>query len=93
MAKGVGSDGGGHEEGWPTVPEGWPGNPMGWLLFCQGVARGVAKGMGVAKGVELGLGSVLGQIDFPIPFLGNGVPFLGNGVGGGHNFQRGGQLK
>ena len=44
--------------------------------------------MGVAIGVELGLGSVLelGQIDFPIPFV-------GGEVGGGHNIQRGGQLK
>ena len=31
-----------------------------------------SRGMGVAKGVELGSVSELGQIDFPIPFLGGG---------------------
>ena len=52
--------------------------------------------MGVAKVVELDLGLVLElrQIDFPIFFLGDGVMCgLGGGQGGGHNFQKGGQLK
>ena len=43
---------------------------MGWLHF----PKGWPEGWGVARGVDLGLGSVLelGQINFPIPFLGGG---------------------
>ena len=42
----------------------------------------------MAKGVELGSVLELGQIDFPIPFLGGGAGGgLKSGQGGGHNLK------
>lgn len=67
MAKGV-RGGGGHEEGWPTLPEGWPGNPMGWLQFSKGGLKGGQRNEGgQGGGIRVSVGVRANRFSHSIP--------------------------